>query len=142
MLAEGIPEPMQCPADRFDDLRRCRSAVLRVLNELRPCCGRLAESGQVERHRCLRSQSPVAPPVTAPSSLAYRDDHPFGTSCCFRRFGAGHYREDRGGEVHPLTANTSHWGPVEVSEPIPTVTVCCNQAYPAAPVSNEGVTAK
>ena len=46
VIAERIPKAVQLAADRFDVLPGCRSAVLGVLDELRPCGGRITESGQ------------------------------------------------------------------------------------------------
>src|SRR5207302_634960 len=50
VVTEGIPEAVQLSADRFDILLGCLSAVLGILHELRPCCWRVAEPGQVEGH--------------------------------------------------------------------------------------------
>ena len=47
VIAEGIPETVHLSADRFDVLLGCRAAVLGVLDELRPCCWRVTELGQV-----------------------------------------------------------------------------------------------
>src|SRR3990172_2179626 len=47
VFTEGIPETVQLSADRFDILFGRRSAVLGVLDELRPCGWRVTELGQV-----------------------------------------------------------------------------------------------
>src|SRR3972149_172542 len=55
VIAERIPEAVQLSTDRFDVLGGRRSAVLGVLDELRPGLWRVAEPGQVERHRSVES---------------------------------------------------------------------------------------
>src|SRR6266496_3992948 len=50
VIAKGIPKTVYLSANRFDVLLGCRSAVLGILDELRPGCWRVTESGQVERH--------------------------------------------------------------------------------------------
>jgi hypothetical protein len=53
VFAEGIPESMQLPTDRFDVLRGRRSAILRIFEQARPGLGRVTESCEVHRHRLL-----------------------------------------------------------------------------------------
>src|SRR5262245_25196779 len=50
VVAERVPKALEPSADRFDDLRDCFAAILRLLHQLGPRLGGVAESSQEVGH--------------------------------------------------------------------------------------------
>src|SRR5919106_1734353 len=57
VIAEGVPEAVKLSADRFDVLHGRGPAILGILDQPCPRLGRVAEPGEIHRHRFSSSRT-------------------------------------------------------------------------------------